>query len=206
MRTVGDIAGPPLVLASASRTRREMLERAGVPCRAVAPGVDEAEVKRAFRAEAAGAADLATALAELKARTVSAGCAGALVVGADQVLECEGRLYDKPADADAARAQIAALSGRVHHLVTAAAVVRDGARLWHHVDRARLTMRPLSPRFIDAYLDAVGGEACESVGGYRLEGLGAQLFSRVEGDFFTVLGLPLLPLLGFLRAQGVVPE
>lgn len=195
----------PILLASASATRALLLRQAGVPFQTDAPAIDEAEAKRSLEAEGADAAELATALAELKARRVSQRHPGRLVLGADQVLECDGRRFDKPADLAAARAQLRALAGRTHTLVSAAVVLRDGERLWQAVDRARLTMRPLAEGFIDGYLARVGAAALQSVGAYQLEGLGAQLFARVEGDHFTILGLPLLPLLDFLRGHGVVP-
>jgi septum formation protein len=120
------------------------------------------------------------------------------------MLDCNGIWFDKPADLDQARAHLQALSGKSHRLVTAAIAVHGSARLWHTITAAKLTMRRLSDGFIDGYLERVGPAALSSVGAYQLEGLGAQLFERVEGDFFTVLGLPLLPLLGFLRGQGVI--
>jgi septum formation protein len=196
---------PPVVLASQSVTRRRMLRDAGVPLLTHGPGVDEDEVKAALRAEGASAAEVAEGLAELKARRVSPRYGQTLVIGADQMLDCEGTWFDKPSNRDAARDTLKALSGRTHRLVVSAVVVKDSARLWHQTDAAELTMRPLSDDFIKHYLDAVGDAACHSVGAYQLEGLGAQLFSRVRGDYFTVLGLPLLPLLGFLREHKVVP-
>ena len=197
---------PTVVLASGSRTRAEMLERAGVRVTLAPAAVDEEEIKLAARAEGAPVEDVAEALAELKAQRVTRRHPGALVIGADQMLECEGRWFDKPTDRAAARAQLQELRGRTHRLVSCAVVVRDGERLWHHVDRARLTMRPFSDAFLDSYLDGAGGDVLHSVGAYHLEGLGAQLFHRVDGDFFTILGLPLLPLLGFLRVHGVIAE
>ena len=195
-----------LVLASASASRAAVLRQAGLVIRQVPAGVDEEEVKHSLRAEGADAAHVATALADLKAQQVSRRHPDAFVIGADQMLDCNGVWFDKPPDLDHARAHLASLRGRSHELITAAVVVRAGARLWQHVDRATLTMRPFSDAFIDGYLEAVGAEVCGTVGAYRLEGLGSQLFSRVEGDFFTVLGLPLLPLLGFLRGHGIVAE
>ncbi len=197
---------PTLVLASGSRTRALMLEKAGLRPILDKPLVDEEEVKLAGKAEGVGADAVAEALAELKAQRVTRRHPGALVVGADQMLECEGVWFDKPTDRAAARAQLLALRGKTHQLVSCAVIVRDGERLWHKVDRARLTMRNFSENFLDGYLDAVGDEVLHSVGAYQLEGLGAQLFQRVEGDFFTILGLPLLPLLGFLRVHGVGTE
>lgn len=199
-------AVPTVVLASGSRTRAEMLERAGVRVTLAPAAVDEEEIKLAARAEGAPVEDVAEALAELKAQRVTRKHPGALVIGADQMLECDGRWFDKPADRDAARVQLQDLRGKTHRLVSCAVVIRDGERLWHHVDRARLTMRPFSDAFLDSYLNAAGDDVLGSVGAYHLEGLGAQLFHRVDGDFFTILGLPLLPLLGFLRVHGVIAE
>lgn len=201
-----EAAGPDLVLASASGSRRRLLAAAGLAFEALAAGVDEAEVKESLRAEGAEPIQAAETLAELKAARISARRPGALVIGADQLLACEGRWYDKPADLALAAEQLLALSGRSHSLETAVCVVRDGTRLWHHNTVCRLTMRHFDRGFAERYLAAVGPAALESVGGYQLEGLGVQLFSRIEGDFFEILGLPLLPLLGFLRAQGVVPR
>ncbi len=197
---------PAVVLASGSRTRAEMLERAGVRVTLAPAAVDEEEIKLAARAEGAPVEDVAEALAEMKAQRVTRKHPGALVIGADQMLDCEGRWFDKPGDRTAARAQLQELRGRTHRLVSCAVVIRDGERLWHHVDRARLTMRPFSDAFLDSYLNAAGDDVLQSVGAYHLEGLGAQLFHRVDGDFFTILGLPLLPLLGFLRVHGVIAE
>lgn len=200
------MSAPVLVLASGSRTRAAMLEQAGVSAILDKPLVDEDEVKAAGRAEGVPADAVAEALAELKAQRITRRHPGALVVGADQMLECEGRWFDKPTDRAAARAQLLDLRGKTHRLVSCAVVVRDGERMWHKVDSARLTMRNFSESFLDDYLDRVGDEVLHSVGAYQLEGLGAQLFQRVEGDFFTILGLPLLPLLGFLRVHGVGKE
>lgn len=197
---------PQLVLASGSRTRAAMLEQAGVTAILDRPLVDEDEVKAAGRAEGVSADIVAEALAELKAQRITRRHPGALVVGADQMLECEGRWFDKPADREAARAQLLDLRGKTHRLVSCAVVVRDGERMWHKIDSARLTMRNFSEAFLDDYLTRVGDDVLHSVGAYQLEGLGAQLFHRVEGDFFTILGLPLLPLLGFLRVHGVGRE
>jgi septum formation protein len=167
--------------------------------------IDETQAKRSLAAEHAGPDETAETLAELKALAVSRRHPGALVLGADQLLDCDGLRFDKPGDLAQARTQLRALAGRTHSLVSAAVVVRDGRRLWHAVDRARLTMRPLGDGFIESYLAAAGPAVLGSVGAYQLEGLGAQLFRRIEGDYFTILGLPLLPLLDFLRGHGVVP-
>lgn len=195
---------PGIVLASGSATRADMLRRAGVDLVVDVPAVDEAEVKSALKADGATAADVAETLAELKATRVSRRHPGALVIGADQLLQCGDVWFDKPADSDHARAQLFALRGKSHVLISSAVGVRDGARLWHHTDQARLTMRNFSDSFLETYLEAAGPGVTGSVGAYHLEGLGAQLFRNVEGDFFTILGLPLLPLLDWLRAQGVL--
>jgi hypothetical protein len=129
-----------------------------------------------------------------------------LVIGADQVLECDGVLFDKPVDLAAARAQLLALRGRTHRLVSAVVLARDGQRAWHHVDRADLTMRDFSAGFLDHYLESSGDAVLSSVGAYQLEGRGVQLFVRIDGDYFSILGLPLLPLLDILREQGVLPS
>jgi septum formation protein len=131
---------------------------------------------------------------------------GRYVLGADQMLECDGTWFDKPADRDAARAQLLALRGRRHHLVSAAVLALDGERIWHQADRAELVMRDFSTDFLERYLELAGEAACASVGAYQLEGVGAQLFSRVRGDFFTILGLPLLPVLAILRQHGMLPS
>ena len=169
----------------------------------MASGADEEELK----AELGGLDhdSLALALAEAKAMAVSAGHPERLVLGADQLLIMGDRRFDKPRDRGQAAAHLAAFSGRAHELVTAAVAVRGGDVLWRRVDRGRIHVRPLSSATIGAYLDAVGPAALTSVGAYQFEGPGAQLFERVAGDFFTVLGLPLLPLLEFLRSEGI-PE
>lgn len=196
----------PVILASASQTRLTLLRQAGLTVNAIAPSVDEQEMKAAFQAETAPAEACAEALAELKAVRISQRNPGVLVIGADQMLDCNGVWFDKPADETHARAHLQALRGKTHRLVTAAVVALNGSRIWHTIDSAQLTMRPFSDGFLDAYLDKVGPAVLSSVGAYHLEALGAQLFSRVEGDFFTILGLPLLPLLGFLRDHGALPK
>lgn len=195
---------PTLVLASASAARRAVLEAAGVPFEVRRAAIDEDAVKAGLKAERAPVEDVAVTLAEMKARRVARNLSDRLVVGADQMLACGGMWFDKPADLGHARAHLQALRGKTHELISAAVVVHQGNRLWHHVGRARLTMRPFSDGFIDRYLEAVGDKALESVGAYQLEGLGAQLFEKVEGDYFTVLGLPLLPLLDYLRVRKVL--
>ena len=193
-----------IVLASGSRTRADLLRGAGLTVEIDPANVDEDAVKESLRAEGASAAQVAEALSDLKALKVSRRHPGALVIGADQTLDCNGVWFDKPPDLDHLRAHLEALSGHRHSLFAGVSVMRDGQRLWGLVEPAHMTMRNLSADFITRYIEAVGEDGLGSVGGYRLEGLGAQLFSRVEGDYFTVLGLPLLPLLGFLRQHGAI--
>lgn len=196
---------PLNILASQSRIRAELLAAAGVKFTVLPSHVDEDEIKRAQRAEGMNAIDAATALAEFKALRVSSRHPDAFVIGADQILTLDSRWLDKPVDIEEARAHLRALSGVTHQLATAAVVVRDGRRLWHHGQVPRLTMAKLEDGQIDDYLAREGDGALGSVGAYRLEGAGARLFSRIDGDFFTILGLPLMPLLDFLRSHGVVP-
>ena len=190
-----------LILASTSAARQAMLRQAGLDFAAIPSGVDEAALKQGFSGTPE---ELALALAAAKARAVAAAHPGALVLGADQLLVCESAVFDKPADLAEAAVHLRRLSGRAHQLVTAACVVRGGEVAWSHVERATLNVRELSDAFIARYLAAEGEEVLGCVGAYRLEGLGAQLFTRVEGDYFTILGLSLLPLLGFLRGAGAL--
>jgi septum formation protein len=195
-----------IVLASESAARQRLLIASGIAAIADAARIDEGDVKRAFRAEGRQAADCALALAAKKAETVAPRHADAVVIGADQILECDGLWFDKPHDLDDARVQLRALRGRAHELATAVVAVRGGTVAWRHVERARLVMRDLSDDFLDAYITAMGEDLCRTVGGYQLEGLGAQLFARIDGDYFAILGLPLLPLLDFLRSAGAMPR
>jgi septum formation protein len=195
---------PPVVLASASAIRAELLMRAGVVVIRDAAGVDEAEVKRSFQREGLDAARCAEALAAAKATRVAGRHIGALVIGADQILDSAGTWFDKPGDRAEARAQLIALRGKRHELATAVVVAQNGAVLWRHVERPRLAMRDFSDRFLDDYLETLGDDALAAVGAYQIESRGVQLFARIEGDYFAILGLPLLPLLDFLRGHGVV--
>ena len=202
-------AEPVLVLASSSATRRALLERAGIAFEALPAAVDEAALKEACQAEAIPPEDAAIILAEAKAERVARRVPDALVIGCDQLLVCRmedgtDRWFDKPADMTAARAQLQALRGKTHQLVTATVAWRKGARIWQDITSPRLTMRAFSDAFLDHYLAAEGEALLASVGGYRVEALGIHLFSRIEGEHSAILGLPMVPLLGFLRGHGVV--
>lgn len=193
----------PVVLASASAVRARLLAAAGITFEQHPAPVDEGGIKDALKSEGASAGEAAETLAELKAQHISRKFPDAYVIGADQILECGGQWFDKPGGRSDAAASLKALSGRDHDLVVAVCVVRGGTLLWHHNARARLYVRALDEGFITRYLDAAGQAALDSVGAYQLEGLGANLFTRIDGDYFTILGLPLLPLLDFLRGHAV---
>jgi septum formation protein len=192
----------PLILASQSAVRRALLTQAGIAVDTVAADLDERAVQQDSGLDDPGA--IATLLAAAKANNVSAQRAGRFVVGADQTLALGKRLFNKPADRAGAAAHLADLAGQTHELHSAVAVAKDGAVLWSHVSVARMTMRPLSTAQIDAYLDAAGEAVTSSVGAYQLEKHGVHLFERIEGDHFTILGLPLLPLLAFLRSRNLL--
>jgi septum formation protein len=196
------LASQPLVLASRSEARRAMLEPAGIPVEIAAAEIDE----RGIEQEAAGRApqDIAALLARAKAKAVAASRPGRLVIGGDQTLALGARLFAKPQSRADAREQLRALRGKTHALHSAVAVMRDGEMLFEHADSARMTMRGFSDEFLEAYLYAAGAAAETSVGGYQWEKLGIQLFDRVEGDHFTILGLPLLPLIAWLRQSGLL--
>ena len=194
---------PALILASASPSRRQLLTSAGLVFEVEPSGVDEDEVKLSLLGERASPQDVAETLAELKAKRVSARHPAAMVIGADSTLACNGRQFDKPPTLAAARAQLLALAGQTHELCSSVVVAQGGVRLWHCNEQAQLTMRPFTETFLDAYLARAGEAVTTSVGAYQLEGLGAHLFSRVDGDYFTILGLPLLPLLSFLAGHGI---
>ncbi len=191
-----------LVLGSRSSARRDMLTAAGIPVELRPADIDERAIEA--RAGERDPAQAALLLAQEKALAASAISPGRIVVGADQTLALGARRFSKPKDRDGARAQLQALAGQTHALHSGVAVVRDGVVVFSHFDTARLTMRPLSEKFLDAYLDAVSADAYASVGGYQLEKLGIHLFERIEGDHFTILGMPLLPLLAYLRRAGLL--
>jgi septum formation protein len=195
----------PLLLASQSASRRRMLTDAGVPFEAISAGVDEEVAKDALIGEGVKPRDLADALSELKAIRPSGRHPGALVLGCDQTLALDdGSLVNKCESRDEARDLLLAMSGRRHHLHAAAVIALDGAPIWRHVESVAMDVRTLSPAFVDAYLDADWEECRWCVGCYRIEGPGAQLFAKVTGSLFAVQGLPLLPLLDFLRTRGVL--
>jgi septum formation protein len=193
-------AGQPLVLASRSASRRAMLEAAGIPLDICAPDVDERAVEKS--AGVSAPADAAVLLAREKARAAARLVPGRIVVGADQTLAFEDQQLNKPADAASARDQLMMLAGKTHYLHSAVAVAQDGKVLFDAIDTASLTLRPLSGAFLDRYLDAAGSAVLSSVGAYQLEKTGIHLFERIDGNYFTILGLPLLPLLHFLRRHG----
>lgn len=196
------MSGERLILASKSAARRAMLEGAGVPFAVQAADVDEDAVKATH--DPADAAGLAVELARVKALAVSRHDPEALVLGADQTLSFDGGLVSKAPSLDAARARLSAMRGRTHELHSGAALARNGQILWAGVDTARMHVRDFSDAFLDAYLSAEGDSLLAVVGAYRLEGAGAQLFDAVEGDYFTVLGLPLWPVLTELRRAGAL--
>ncbi len=195
---------PDLILASSSPVRARLLRDAGLSFDIVPARVDEDSIKEAMLGEGAKPRDIADALADLKSQRISSRHPHAMVIGADQVLVCEGQLFNKPRDIGEARRHLETFSGKRHDLVTAATVAKGGAVIWRRVDIVKLTMRELSPRFISDYLEQTGDDALESVGCYRLEGLGVQLFQKIDGDYFTILGLPLLAMLDFLRLHKVI--
>ena len=195
--------GPsPLILASQSRARKMLLANAGIDFEAVPADIDERAVQQASNLAAPG--EIAALLACEKARAVSTGRPGRFVLGADQTLALGTRLFSKPAGRAQAAEQLRALAGHRHELHSAVAVARDGEILFSDVSAARMFMRPLTDAEIAAYLDCAGDAVTSSVGAYQLEGLGVHLFERIEGDHFTILGLPLLQLLAFLRGEGLL--
>jgi septum formation protein len=196
---------PPLILASTSKTRAGLLESAGLDFTAEAPGLDEATMREAASGERSlGPHDVAEILARAKAEAVSDLAPGAFVIGADQVLALDDEIISKPPNMEAARKQLLDLNGKTHQLHTAVAVAADGGTRWALTEVATLTMRKLSPEFIGHYLAAAGDKVLASVGAYQIESIGIQLFEKIEGDFFSILGLPLLPLLEELRREGVI--
>jgi len=197
---------PRLILASGSRTRSRLLLAAGIAHDQTAARVDEQAVKESLLAEGADGRRIASLLAEMKAVRVGEKHREALVLGADQVLTCGGRMFSKCRDLEAAKAQLRNLRGNVHELHTALVIAEGSRPVWRFADRARLWMRAFSDAFLDDYLEACGEDVLSSVGAYQIEGRGVQLMERVEGNHESILGLPLLPLLGYLRERGVVRQ
>ena len=195
---------PSIVLASGSVTRGALLAGAGLTFVTDIAAIDEGTIRDSARSEGAQPEDAAMLLAEMKARRIAPRHPDALIIAADQILVCDGEWFEKPADLAAARAHLLALRGRTHVLATAVLCMAGGRRVWQHVAQPALTMRTFSDEFLDAYLAAEQEAVLSSVGAYRVEGLGVHLFARIEGDHSAILGLPLLPLLEFLRQHGVV--
>jgi septum formation protein len=195
---------PAVVLASSSASRRALLEAAGLRFEARPAAVDEAAIKEAAQAEGLTPAEAAILLAEAKAERVARRAPEALVIGGDQLLVCEGRWFDKPETLAQARENLLWLRGKRHELVNGTVIWRGGQRIWQDVTTVRLTFRDFSEAFLDAYLAAEGEVLLASVGAYRLEGLGVQLMAKIEGEHSAILGLPLTPLLRFLRQHGVL--
>lgn len=195
-----------LILASGSEIRQNLLKNANVPVRIEKPRVDEEMIKAALLAEEATPRDIADALAEMKAMKISEKFPGALVIGCDQVLDFDGRLLSKPETRDDAREQLRQLRGQRHMLLSAAVICENGKPVWRHIGQVRLRMRDFSDDFLEAYLDRNWPEIGHSVGGYKLEEEGVRLFSRIDGDYFTVLGLPLLELLNYLTLRGELQQ
>jgi septum formation protein len=194
------------VLASVSRTRAALLNQAGIKVTRDPARIDETEIKAFNRRKGAEAGVCAMALAEAKALTITTRHPQTLVIGADQILNCNGTWLDKPRDRDDARGQLQMLRGQTHELATAVCVARDANVIWHEIQRPRLTMRNFSADFLNGYIESLSRDDMAAVGAYRIEGRGIQLFERIEGDYFAILGLPLMPLLEFLRGQGELPR
>jgi len=195
-----------IILASASKIRAELLANAGLKVKIIPADIDENVIKAAIFDEDGDLPPVyfAEILAQSKANSVSELHGGTMVIGVDQILVCEGQIYDKPLTKDEARDQLVTLRGKTHELITAVAIARHGAGIWSHTSRAEMTMRKFSNSFLGYYLAETGEDITTSVGGYKLEGPGVQLFEKIDGDYFTILGLPLLPLLEFLRSEGVL--
>ena len=196
-----------IILASTSVARKQMLENAGLSFDVMAPMVDEVAIKQALLAEGLGPRSIADGLAEAKAIKLSGKNPEALVIGADQVLAFDdGPLFDKPDNPETARAQLAHMAGKSHHLLSAVVIAQSGAPQWRHVGVVRMHVRPLSSDFIDSYVERNWNSISHCVGCYQIEGEGAQLFTRIEGDYFDIMGLPLLPLLAYLRERKEMPS
>lgn len=195
----------PIILASSSEIRATLLRNAGVPFTTEKPRVDEEMIRASLDAEEASPRDIADFLAEAKARKVSLKANGAMVIGCDQVLDFDGSVMSKPVDPSECLAQLTALRGKTHRLLSAAVIYKDGEPLWRHVGVVRLTMREFSDDYLRDYVDRNWESIRWSVGGYKLEEEGVRLMSRIEGDYFNVLGLPMIELLNYLTVRGALP-
>lgn len=196
----------PIVLASSSKIRGQLLAQSGVPFDVLVSRIDEESIKDALLSEGATPRDICDALAEGKARKASFKAFGSLVIGCDQVLSFKGKLISKPKDKDEARAHLQALNGERHKLLSAAVIYEDGEPKWRHIGEVRLQMKKNSQAYLDEYLERNWESIRESVGGYKLEEEGSRLFARIDGDYFNVLGLPLLELLSYLGQREVIPS
>lgn len=193
----------PIILASGSQIRREILSSAGLDYTVITKPVDEAAIKAAMLAEGALPRDIADALAEAKSIRVSQHEQG-LVIGADQIMVMDGKIFDKPINMQEARERLLSMRGKNHHLIGAVVICENGHPVWRHISKTTLSVRDFSEEFVDYYLEEEGDIILKSVGAYRFEGRGAQLFSHVDGDFFSILGLSLLPVLDYLRLRGAI--
>ena len=203
MTTVAVSNNMPIILASGSYIRAQILTEADVSFEVISKPVDEAAIKAAMLSEGARLRDIADALAEAKAMRVSRKTAG-LVIGADQIMTMDGELFDKPPTINAARERLIAMRGKAHKLIGAVVICEDGAPVWRHISVVTLHVREFSDEWLENYIAAEDEHMTKSVGGYRFEGRGAQLFSKVEGDSFSIMGLSLLPLLDYLRTRGAI--
>ena len=195
----------PLLLASASPIRLQLLRNAGLEVTAQPARIDEDAIRQGLQADAASPRDIADALAEMKARKLAEKNTDALVLGCDQILAFKGRVFGKPETPDEARSQLSEFRGQTHQLISALVLYDGGKPIWRHMSEAKLTMRPLSDSYLDDYISRNWQSLRESVGGYKLEEEGVCLFSTIEGDYFTILGLPLLPLIGYFGTRGFIP-
>ena len=195
---------PDLILASTSASRNRLLKNAGVSFQAIPPGIDEAAIKHERKLDGLGPREVAEALATAKADSVAREHQYTIVIGSDQLLVCNEEWFDRPTCLDSARKQLERLSGQVHQLVNSTVIIKNSTAIWKYENTINVEMHELNSDLIKKYLAKEGRAVCESVGAYKLEGHGAQLLAQVDGDFFSILGLPLLPLLGFLRVQDIL--
>ena len=194
---------PRIILASGSAIRRQILDGAGLDYEVIVKPVDECAIKASMLEQNSRLRDIADALAEAKSMRVSRIETG-FVIGADQIMVMDGQLYDKPVSIEAARERLIAMRGKTHELIGAVVICENGKAVWRHMSKTNLTMRDFSDEFLEIYIEKEGELLMKSVGAYRFEGLGAQLFSKVDGDFFSILGLSLLPVLDYLRQRGAI--